>query len=259
MTRLLLAALAVAVALLVYGRLRRPPTEPRRTTVSVAAARPAPLPPSAPIAATPAPLESGTPTIDLLARLEGRRRLLRTAGYTYFDSLFMETDSAVRRWSDQTGTSLIVAVPPTDSSQNDAPLLIITRRAAALWEDAGLGFRFTVIGDTTGAQILVRSISQLGGDRAGQTDLQWTRDGAIHSAAITLARLDRGGRPIPEPQLLAVAVHEIGHSLGLSHSPDPNDVMYPSTRTSRLSQRDRATITLLYQLPLGSVRELVPR
>jgi hypothetical protein len=98
----------------------------------------------------------------------------------------------------------------------------------------------------------------LGEDRAGQTDLKWTRDGAIHSAAITLARRDSGGRVLPEAVLHAVAVHEVGHALGLAHSPSTADVMYGVTNTAVPSARDAATLALLYQLPLGTIREKVP-
>ena len=257
-SRILSVLFVLLISLLALGRLTRARIEPPP--------RPAP---DAPLQATPTPtsppqeaLDSGaskTPTIDLLARLEGRRRLARAARSTYFDSLFAETDSVVRRWPEGNRAPFLVAIPPGDSAQYDAQLLATVSRAVAVWEDAGLGFRFVLTVDTANVRIVVRGAAHLDGERAGQTDLQWTRDGAIRAAQISLARADTRGRQIPEPGRLAVAVHEFGHALGLSHSPNSEDLMFPATQTSKLSRRDRNTVTLLYELPLGTIRENPPQ
>jgi hypothetical protein len=64
-----------------------------------------------------------------------------------------------------------------------------------------------------------------------------------------------GGRPADLHDLYAVVLHEMGHALGLGgHSPIPGDIMYRSvsaTATAGLSDRDRATLTALYALPIG--------
>ena len=94
---------------------------------------------------------------------------------------------------------------------------------------------------------------------AGQTDLTWDQLGRVRHATISLALQSTAGAPLSDAALLSVAVHETGHAIGLPHSPDSNDIMFPSTRTSALSERDVRTAQMLYQLPPGSVKDSADR
>jgi hypothetical protein len=63
---------------------------------------------------------------------------------------------------------------------------------------------------------------------------------------------------LTQRQVRAVALHEIGHLLGVSgrHSPLAGDVMYPvagDRRIEALSDHDRGTLRALYEVPPGSV------
>ena len=198
---------------------------------------------------------SNTPTIDRLARLAARQHLTREGGRTYLDSM-IGSDSLVRRWPDRRGTPLRVCLIEGGAPGYQPRMAEFVRDALYRWENTGMGIRFSQTSDSATADIVVRWIDHFGFDRAGQTDLTWDQAGRVRRAAISLALRTNTGFPMPDAALLSVAVHETGHALGLPHSPDSTDVMFPATRTGTLSERDRRTAQLLYQLPTGPLRDL---
>lgn len=193
--------------------------------------------------------------IDQLARAESRRRIRASAGYTYLDEVLAASgDSSLRRWDDRNGRPIRVYVPPGTVEHFQPYFLAAVRGAFETWVEAGVPLTFNVYADSVSAEIVVRWTLQFGIDRTGQTDLVWDQGGHIVSGVVTIATLDPNSKPLASGDVRVVALHEVGHVLGLDHSADSSDIMFARARVRGLSDRDIRTVMLLYQLAPGSIR-----
>jgi hypothetical protein len=244
MQRILVLVLLALTALLAVGTARR--YRARHAGRSMAAA------------SAPAPEAAAQPVSDS-ARLAARALLARDIGQTYLDSMVLSTDSLVRRWPDRGGRPFRVAILEGGSPDYGVRMAGFVREAASRWEAAGVGFWFAFTGDSADADILFRWRESFGnGNQAGVTDLRWSNAGPVVHAYVSLATRNAGDSLFTDEAMLGAAVHELGHAMGLPHSADSGDVMFPVTRVTTVSARDRASARLLYALPPGSLRAPPP-
>ena len=196
-----------------------------------------------------------SPSADSVLRMraEVRRRIAESS--TYLGHGLAEVDSVLRRWEDRTVRRLTYHVGANPAAVPGQGLELAVRRAFDRWERVGaIPVTFQRIRDSTLAEVHVHWIRSFQINRSGQADVYWDSDGWIRKATLTLATHAINGRPTGSDILYTVALHEIGHLLGLVHSDQPGDLMYPVTTASDLTARDRRSARLLYALPPGSVK-----
>jgi hypothetical protein len=182
---------------------------------------------------------------------------LGSAG-TYIGAILDAQDSLVIRWPERTFEPLTVWIQPTsdipDFGDADPNL---ARDGFEGWIDGSVPVRFTFVVDSARAAIHLTWVDRFEGDaRIGNTRRTHRSDGLIVEAGIELAVHDSGGTVLPPHIVRAAALHEVGHLLGLDHSPDAGDIMHEnaSHTTRELSRADRRTLQLLYRLPPGPAR-----
>ena len=191
-------------------------------------------------------------------RERARRRLEEDGKDTYIAEILLARDSTIVRWADRDEPLRIWIRDTTGVEIWRSRFAADVRQAFTDWEASGIPLRFEFVSDSSRADIQVTWTERFSKPVAGRPISGLTRWGVdeksrIVDAVITLALRRPGGDVLSNEAVHAMALHEIGHAIGMDHCTDARSVMAPTVLVRTLSAADVRTARLLYSLPPGTL------
>jgi predicted Zn-dependent protease len=141
-------------------------------------------------------------------------------------------------WNVVEGVPLRVWVQPTGDVR-------AVRKAMAEWNSQRLPVQMRFAADSTDAHVRIVWTERFDEPISGNTT---TVDDGLHlvRATVLLAHQHSDGRVLNAEETRVLALHELGHVLGLEHVNDSTSVMSPRVRVRKVSAADRARVQSLY-------------
>jgi hypothetical protein len=171
-------------------------------------------------------------------------------GAAYVEAPTGPVPATAARWRiDEPSTRTIrIAFGPAPEGERGADFWAEARRAIAAWSAVpDLPLRFELVRTTDRPDVEFRWIDRFAVSQAGATRRRLGADGFIDHVTVVLARFHADGTPMGREFRRLVALHEVGHVLGLPHSEHPGDVMHPGNRNLEISSRDLRSLRILYE------------
>lgn len=195
---------------------------------------------------------------DSIQRADTRAMLSARSTGTFIPDILLLSDSTLQRWPDRRATPLRVFVSeegPNAAGRMREDFLQAVREAFTTWEGVELPIRFVFVGDSALADVTVSWVTDFSGEPVlGRTKVVRDSRYWIIRADVQLATMRRDGTASLDPTVVrALAIHEIGHGIGLDHARDTTVIMAPKIRVRALTMTDKVTAQLLYSVPPGSV------
>lgn len=180
---------------------------------------------------------------------------------TYLQSCLR--DNKIIRWADNCFPLAFYMAPfRWYKAQNQGyKYQAIVKRALETWERVSKGkIRFKIVQSLNESQINL-DWKRIDRKALGHCYFHFDNIGRLYSAEVQIGLSDGTihAQYQDENEVYHTILHEIGHALGLGHSPYQSDIMFTPHRYGviNLSENDIATIQWLYKLPFGaSVKEI---
>jgi len=197
-------------------------------------------------------------TSDSIQRADTRALISARSTGTFIPDILLLSDSSLQRWPDRRTTPLRVFLSeegPNGAGRLRDDFLQAVREAFTTWEGVELPIRFVFVTDSALADMTVSWVTDFNGEPVlGRTKVVRDSRYWIIRADVQLATMRRDGSAQLDPTVVrALAIHEIGHGIGLDHASDTTVIMAPKIRARALTLSDKATAQLLYSVPPGSL------
>ena len=151
------------------------------------------------------------------------------------------------RWPDRTFDAVRVWIEPTSNVKDWTPANVdAARDAFSAWSMLEIGVPFRFVADSTRAEVRVHWVDRFDKPISGHTRADHDGSLFITAASLDMAVHHHTGVSLDNDAMRAIALHEVGHVLGLEHLPDSMAVMAPSVRVRTLTAADRAAARRLY-------------